>query len=127
MYAVATWLLTADRTLRVLALLTGAAVFVAGVWAGAGEGSGRSPPVFLASIAYQMVMIWVLGRYTFGARQVMTETILAATALYLVIVCPHLRAAARSAARETHHGSGRSGLRRTTGTPTRSSGETRSA
>ena len=85
MFVVATWALTLDRAPRLLALATGLAVFVAGVWAGMGDGPGRAPPVFLASIGYHGVMLWVLARYTFGARQVMTETILAATALYLVI------------------------------------------
>ena len=96
-FAVGTWVLTHDRTLRMAALLTGAGVLVAGVWAGLGAepvlavgaedgtGPGRAPAVFLTSIAYHAVFVWVLARYTFGARQVMTETILAATALYLVI------------------------------------------
>lgn len=84
-FAVGTWLLTTDRPLRIAAATTGLAVFAAGTWAGLGDGPGRAPAVFLASIAYHAVFVWVLVRYTFGARQVMTETILAATALYLVI------------------------------------------
>ncbi|MGB3555085.1 MAG: ion channel [Jannaschia sp.] len=84
-FAVGTWVLTADRPLRAAASASGAAVLVAGIWAGLGDGAGRAPAVFLTSIAYHAVFVWVLIRYTFRAREVMTETILAATALYLVI------------------------------------------
>ncbi|WP_308918028.1 ion channel [Jannaschia sp. LMIT008] len=84
-FVVGTWWLSHDWTLRLATLATGAAVFMAGVWAGLADGPGRSPAVFLTSIAYHAVFLVVLARYTFGARQVMTETILAATALYLVI------------------------------------------
>ena len=84
-FVVGTWVLTADRSLRLAAAATGAAVLVAGIWSGVGNGASRAPAVFLTSIAYHAVFVAVLMRYTFGARQVMTETILAATALYLVI------------------------------------------
>lgn len=82
---VGTWWLSHDRTLRLAALTTGAAVFVAGVWAGLSDGPGRSLAVFLTSIGYHSVFLVVLARYTFGARRVGTEIILSATALYLVI------------------------------------------
>ena len=80
-----TWAPTGDRTLRGAALATGAAVFAASLWAGLADGPGRSPAAFLTSIAYHAVFLVVLARYTFTARRVGTETILAATALYLVI------------------------------------------
>jgi len=84
-FVVGTWLLTLDNRLRLAALMTGAAVLIAGIWAGLADGSSKAPAVFLTSIAYHAVFLVVLTRYTFGARRVMTGTILAATALYLVI------------------------------------------
>lgn len=41
--------------------------------------------MFVTSILYHVVMIIVLCIYTFAARQVFTETLLAATSLYLVL------------------------------------------
>ena len=84
-FVVGTWALTASRTLRLAATATGAAVLAAGLWSGLGDGASRAPAVFVTSIAYHSVFVAVLVRYTFGRRQVRIETILAATALYLVI------------------------------------------
>jgi voltage-gated potassium channel Kch len=84
-FVVGTWVLTLNHGLRLAVLATGLSVLVAGVWAGFGDGASRAPAVFLTSIAYHVVFLVVLVRYTFGARRVMTGTILAATALYLVI------------------------------------------
>ncbi len=85
MFVVATWMLSNDHRLHLAALATGLAVFVAAVWAGGGDGASRAPAVFLTSIVYHAVILIVLARYTFGTGTVRTETILAATALYLVI------------------------------------------
>lgn len=84
-FAVGTWWLTANQSWRFAALLTGFGVLIAGLWSGMGDGASRAPAVFLTSIAYHAVFVAVLMRYTFGGQQVRTETILAATALYLVI------------------------------------------
>ncbi|SMC45260.1 hypothetical protein [Primorskyibacter flagellatus] len=82
-FVAGTWALTADARWRVAALGSGVAVFAAGVvnsYAGSG---GVALAVYLTSIAYHAVMIVVLVRYTFTARTVMTEVILAATSLTL--------------------------------------------
>ena len=65
--------------------MTGAAVFAAGVINSYAGSSLGALSVYLTSIAYHAVIIVVLARYTFTARTVMTEVILAATSLYLVL------------------------------------------
>jgi Ion channel len=85
MYVVWTWLLSHDKRLRMAALVTGLAVFAAGI-ANAGMGTSvTAVAVFVTSIAYHLVIIVVLGIYIFAARKVFTEIILAATSLYLIL------------------------------------------
>ncbi|WP_417604949.1 potassium channel family protein [Primorskyibacter flagellatus] len=84
-FVAGTWALTADARWRVAALGSGVAVFAAGVVNSYAGSSGVALAVYLTSIAYHAVMIVVLVRYTFTARTVMTEVILAATSLYLVL------------------------------------------
>lgn len=85
MYAVAVWLMSGSAVLRALVVATGAAVFVAGVGNAATGVPGWALAVFVFSVLYHFVTIWALVRYTVAAREVFTEIILAATALYLVI------------------------------------------
>lgn len=85
MFIVATWLLSDDRRFRLAALLTGLAVIAAGIAYAVIGSKTAALPVFVASIAYHLVIIAVLIRYIFGSDQVFTEVILAATSLYLIL------------------------------------------
>jgi len=85
MFVVATWLLTSDRRLHLAALATGSTVFLAGMVNSYTPSSGAALMVYLTSIAYHLVIIAVLARYTFTSRKVLTEVLLAATSLYLVL------------------------------------------
>ena len=85
MFVVGTWLLTTTRFWRMAALATGAAVFVAGMTNSFAPGAWPAMAVYLTSIAYHAVMIAVLARYTFSPGTVLTEVLLAATTLYLVL------------------------------------------
>lgn len=84
-FVVATWALVADRRLRGLVALCGAAVFSAGLANSYAPSSSATLGVYLGSIAYHIVMITVLSRYIFGAKVIMTEVLLSATSLYIVI------------------------------------------
>lgn len=85
MFWIATWVLTANRTMRAAATLTSLAAFAAGITNSYGASSGASLAVYLTSIAHHAVILIVLARYTFERRRVGTETILAATCLYLIL------------------------------------------
>jgi hypothetical protein len=84
-FVVATWALTDLKALRLFVGCTGLAVFVAGVLNSYAPSAGATLALYLTSIAYHLGMIVVLVRYTFGARTVMTDVLLSATSLYLVI------------------------------------------
>lgn len=84
-FVVATWALTDAKGMRAAVGLAGLAVFVAGVLNSYAPTQGFALAVYLSSIAYHLGMIVVLARYTFGARTVMTDVLLSATSLYLVI------------------------------------------
>jgi len=84
-FAIGTWLLTPEGFWRIAAIASGASVFVAGVINSYAGSSAAALAVYLTSIAYHAVIIAVLARYTFTARTVMTEVVLAATSLYLVL------------------------------------------
>ncbi len=79
------WALTADRAMRFLATLTSLAVFAAGIVNSYSPSSAAALAVYLTSIAHHLVILIVLTRYTFTRREVFTEVILAATALYLIL------------------------------------------
>lgn len=85
MFVAATWALTASHVMRQAAMVTGAAVFAAGIAHTATGAAATALAVYVSSIAYHGVMIAVLGWYTLAARTVFTEVILAATTLYLII------------------------------------------
>ena len=85
MFVVATWLMSRSKVLRLAAAASGAAVFVAGLANSYAPNAAAAMAVYLSSIAYHGVIIVVLARYTFAARQVFTDVILAATSLYLII------------------------------------------
>lgn len=84
-YVVATWALTDSHILRVFAGSAGLAVFAAGLLNSYAPSNGAALAVYLTSIAYHLGMVVVLARYTFGARTVMTDVLISATSLYLVI------------------------------------------
>lgn len=85
LFVVATWLLTADSLWRNAALVTGIAVFIAGIANTFVASSTTALAVYGTSIAYHLVIIVVLTRYTFTSRKVLTEVLLAATSLYLIL------------------------------------------
>ncbi|MDZ4310706.1 MAG: ion channel [Cypionkella sp.] len=84
-FVVATWGLVADARMRGLAAICGAAVIVAGLLNSYTPGPWTALAVFVSSIAYHLVMGWVLAVYIFRASVVMTDVLLAATSIYLVI------------------------------------------
>jgi voltage-gated potassium channel len=84
-FVVATWALVGDRRLRGAVALCGTAAFAAGLANSYAPSSAAALGVYLASIAYHMVMITVLARYIFGAKVIMTDVLLSATSLYIVI------------------------------------------
>jgi hypothetical protein len=85
MFSVATWFLTGHAGLRIGAVATGLAVLAAGLANSYTPSAQAALAVYLTSIAYHLVMIAVLVRHTFTAKTVMTDVVLAAAALYLVI------------------------------------------
>ena len=84
-FGVATWALTGHRLLRIFVGSAGLAVFIAGILNSYVPSNGTALAVYLTSMVYHLGMIVVLARYTFGARTVMTDVLLSATSLYLVI------------------------------------------
>lgn len=84
-FAFGTFALNDDGKLRTLAALSGVAVLIAGLINSYMPGQGTALPVFVTSIIYHAIMCLVLSIYTFGARTVMGDVVLAATSLYLVI------------------------------------------
>lgn len=84
-FVVATWALTADIRLRSLVGLTGLLVLVAGLANSYAPSNFAALAVFVTSIAYLGSMCLVLALYTFGAKTVMGDVVLAATSLYLMI------------------------------------------
>ena len=84
-FVAATWALTDFKPLRFFVGCAGLAVFSAGILNSYAPSSGAALAVYLTSIAYHLGMIAVLARYTFGTRTVMTDVLLSATSLYLVI------------------------------------------
>lgn len=84
-FVAGTWALSASRAYRLGAALSGLAVFLAGLVNSYAPGPTAALAVYLTSMAYHGVMIAVLARYTFQARTVMTDVVLAATSLYLVL------------------------------------------
>lgn len=84
-FAAATWALSGSTVLRAVMAGAGLAAFVAGVWNSYLPGPGAALAVYLTSILYHLGMIVVLVRYTFSGRPVMSDVLLAATSLYLVI------------------------------------------
>lgn len=85
MFVVATWLLTQEQRWRGAALVTGLAVFASGMFNSYTPSAAAVLAVYITSIAYHAVMIFVLARYTFTSRKVLTEVLLAATSLYLIL------------------------------------------
>lgn len=84
-FVVATWALSASHGLRVAMTAIGLATLAAGLMNSYAPTGSTALAVYLCSIAYHLGMIVVLARYTFGARRVMTDVLLSATSLYLVI------------------------------------------
>lgn len=84
-FVVATWALTDNQILRVFVGSAGLAVFMAGLLNSYAPSNEAALAVYLTSIAYHLGMVVVLARYTFGARTVMTDVLISATSLYLVI------------------------------------------
>jgi hypothetical protein len=84
-FVAGTFALSQSALWRALAAVSGAAVFAAGVANSYAPDRATALAVYLTSLAYHGVMIRVLASYTFGARAVLTDVVLAATTLYLVI------------------------------------------
>lgn len=84
-FVVATWALSDGRPLRVLVGSAGLAVLIAGLLNSYVPSNAAALAVYLTSIVYHLGMVVVLARYTFGAKTVMTDILISATSLYLVI------------------------------------------
>lgn len=84
-FVVATWALTDHRGLRSFVASAGLTVFIAGLLNSYAPSNSAALAVYLTSIAYHLGMVVVLARYTFGAKTVMTDVLISATSLYLVI------------------------------------------
>ncbi|MBU1307005.1 MAG: potassium channel family protein [Alphaproteobacteria bacterium] len=84
-FVVATWALVTDRRLRGAVAICGAAVFAAGIANSYAPSSSAALGVYLGSIVYHLVMITVLSRYIFGAKVIVTDVLLSAASLYIVI------------------------------------------
>lgn len=84
-FVAATWALTDRKTLRLFVGCPGLAVFLAGLLNSYIPSPGAALAIYLSSIGYHLGMIVVLARYTFGTKTVMTDVLLSATSLYLVI------------------------------------------
>ncbi|KFI26875.1 potassium channel family protein [Paenirhodobacter enshiensis] len=80
-----TWALSGSGGLRAGMAGIGLAVLAAGLANSCDPGPAAALAVYLSSILYHLGMVVVLVRYTFSGRQVMTDVLLAATSLYLVI------------------------------------------
>lgn len=85
MFWIGAWALTSDPTLRQAATLTSLAAFLAGGVNSYAPSSDAALAVYLTSIAHHIVILIVLARYTFAKREVLTEVLLAATTLYLIL------------------------------------------
>ena len=84
-FGIAVFAVSSSRAARLAIVATGAAVFAAGL-ANSYVPNGLTPlGVYLSVIAYHAVVIVVLARTIFGASEVFTEVVLAATSLYLLI------------------------------------------
>lgn len=84
-FVVAAWALGHIGIMRSVMLGLGLAVFAAGLTHSYAPSAAAALAVYVSSIAYHLGMIVVLASYTFGARRVMTDVLLSATSLYLVI------------------------------------------
>lgn len=71
--------------MRLAATVSSVLVLIAGIANSYAPSSGAAFAVYLTSIAQDLVTLIVLARYTFTRREVFTEVILAATALYLIL------------------------------------------
>lgn len=85
MFWAGAWALTADPSIRMAATVSALTVFAAGIANSYVPTSAAALAVYLTSIAHHGVIMIVLVRYTFFRREVMTEVVLAATALYLIL------------------------------------------
>lgn len=85
MFTVATFALMADHHMRALAAISGAAVIAAGLVNSYAPGSNTMLAVYLTSIAYHLVIGVVLAIYIFRATEVMSDVLVAAASIYLVI------------------------------------------
>lgn len=85
MFVAATWALTPCKRLRATMAIIGTAVCATGMLNSYAPTGASALAVYVTSISYHTGIIFVLARYTFGARTVMTDVLLCATSLYLVI------------------------------------------
>lgn len=85
MFVVATFALLADHRLRALAAVSGAAVIVAGLTNSYAPTPYAMLAVYLTSIAYHLVIGVVLAIYIFRATEVMSDVLVAAASIYLVL------------------------------------------
>lgn len=84
-FVAGTWALTANRHMRFFMPIAGFAVLMAGLYNSYWPSTLTPLAVFIASIAYHAGMCFVLANYTFRAKIVLGDVVLAATSLYLVI------------------------------------------
>lgn len=84
-FVVAVFAMSRSRAARWSIVVTGGAVFMTGLANSYAPSSATALGLYLSVIAYHSVVIVVLAQYIFGAAQVLTEVIVAATSLYLII------------------------------------------
>lgn len=84
-FVAGTWALEKGKGWRLAITVSGLSVLVVGLMNSYRPGPVAALDVYVASIVYHGLMIAVLVRYTFTARIVVTDVVLAATSLYLVI------------------------------------------
>jgi len=85
LFPAATWLLMSNGRLRGLSLLSGLVTFAFGLFYSHSATGGAALGLYGASVIYHLIMIGVLAYYTFARKNVLTEVLLAATALFLII------------------------------------------
>lgn len=81
----AVYALTRSRIARWAITISGVVVFVVGLANSYAPTEWTALGLYVSVIVYHAVIIVVLARYTFAAQQVMTDVVLAATSLYLII------------------------------------------
>lgn len=85
LFVVSSWALTAERYSLWCITASGLVVLISGLVNSYAPSDGATLAVLCSSIVYHTVMCLILARYTFRPGAVMSDVVLSATSLYLVI------------------------------------------